>query len=230
MGTSEYSKGKGNRRFPGRGGGRGKRKVPEWAAHMRHAVEDPALLGEASAALDFHVRTVEQIYLLDQDFGHAGLAYAADYAPDRLTFTIRVSAANARHAGEIIRQLEQRVRETHPPSAIKSGLEHHRAMASITPEAVPWHLRNHPWEFAVFSEYNGASSSDPLLVRILLFRNREHTLFGLKEWRGPGAPYSPALGKTARHIIVDPDYRQSLLTDDPRARELWEGLGVLPRW
>jgi len=226
MGTSEYSKGKGSRRFPGRSGGRGRRKAHEWKSRAAHAVEPASLLGK-TIQLSYGVcDACKEIYLLDQEFARHGIAYAVEYSPGRWfsMFTVSVLVSERKPAEEAI----WRIRHPEPilpkPGRAKEEpeLEHRKTIRQIEPVDLPAHFKNHPWEFAVFSEFAGHSYDSKLIYRALIFRNNEHITFGIREWNDPGA--SSALGKMARRIVVDADFRQSLSTNDHRVQAMWDEL------
>ena len=237
LGTSEYSKGRGSRRFPGRGGGIGKQKNAEsWRSRTTHAVESPALLSEKAEQVNYQGRSKKDVselaYLLDQAFARAGIPYAVEpvsafWCP---ALTVFVPASLREKAAAIISQLESQDYKPAAPRRLheEPPAEHHRSMKSVHAEDVPAHLKDHPWEFAVYSERDGPLWRDKLIYRALVFRNRNHTLYGVKEWLDPGAPRD--LSKMARRIVIDEKFRQSLITDDPRIPGIWAKLGLLPEY
>lgn len=222
MGTSEYGKGKGNRRFPGRSGGRGKQKSEQWRSRAAHAVDNLATLGEHLTSLEYRgaweKNPSERIYLLDQTFTRAGIGYAAELRPGRWRpiFAILVPESQREEAAAIITKLEQRERleRVHDDNSLR------KSVRMIEPADVPDHLKNHPWEFLVYIVYGNDHIT--LSYTALLFRNKTHMVFGIREWHGPGAPY--VLNKMAGHIVVDEEFRRSLITDNPRVPEMWEEL------
>lgn len=237
MGTSEYSKGKGSRRGPWRGGGRGKQKIQTWESRAAHAVDSPTLLGEKPVQLYYRgaweKNASERIYLLDQEFSRAGIVYAAELDPGRWhpTFTIFVPASMRSKAAAIIAQLDRNDQTVTQPQHVKgiSNSQHYESIHMITPDDLPAHLKDNAWEFVVYSEYDGPSRfSSKLIYRALVFRNKTNTVYGIKEWYDSGAP--SVLNKMARRIVVDAAFRQSLITADPRAPEIWEKLGLLPEF
>jgi len=229
MGTSKYSKGKGGR-FPGRGG-RGRRKQQPWEARAAHAVEDPSTLAEHVIALtyrgDWMKNPSERIYLLDQEFARHDIAYAAELISARWhpsSFIIYVADTMRVKAEQIITQLEYRNQPAEKPARIGEVHAPKRAteIRVIKPADVPAHLKNHTWEFAVYTVWTGPSWISDRLYVALLFRNTARTVYGMREWHGPGAPY--AHDKMARRIVTDEDFRRSLMTDDPRVAEMWDEL------
>jgi len=194
------------------------------------------MLGEKAVELNYRgawqKSDAERIYLLDQEFARAGIPYTAELIPGRWNTTFRISVPESQRdkATAIIAELEQRDRPQPVPPRVdeEPAPAHHQSMLTITPADLPAHLQDHPWEFALFSEYdNPHSFLGKLLYQALVFRNKKHTIYGIKEWHDPGAPIR--LDKMARRIVVDEDFRNSLVTDDPRVPEIWEKLGLLPR-
>lgn len=237
MGTSAYSKGKGNRRFPGRDGGRGKQNnAQSWQLRATHAVENLQSLGKETTEFRYRgawdKNASERIYILDQEFARAGILYTAELDTTRWhpEFTIFVPTAMREKAATIINTLEEKDRLPAEPQQMKKVAEsaHFQTMCLLQPDEIPAHLKDNPWEFALYSEYDGPSRrfSNNILYRALVFRNSKQTVFGIKEWHDPGAPWN--LAKMARRIVVDEDFRSSLIIDDPRASDIWKKLGLLP--
>jgi hypothetical protein len=58
----------------------------------------------------------------------------------------------------------------------------------------------------------------------LLFRDRDHKHFGIKEWvvsqTESGSPVS-VFRKLAWRIVTDRDFRAALLSDDPALKHFW---------
>jgi hypothetical protein len=79
--------------------------------------------------------------------------------------------------------------------------------------------RDHPWLFAIYVEWNRA---DGTCYQALLFRNRPRTVYGIREWFTRAGPGRAELRKLAHRIVVDPAYRASLVSDDPKLADLWQ--------
>ncbi len=160
MGTSEYSKGKGNRRFPGRPGGARKYKEPVWRSRASHSVESNELLGVNVAVLEYRgawgLNPSEKIYLLDQEYAHQRIEYAVQPAPNDsyAIFLIYVRESDRLKANEIIAELERYDNKPPQPQRVNEEPEpeYTKSIISICPEAVPIHLKNQTWEFALYSE------------------------------------------------------------------------------
>lgn len=107
---SPRSRGKGGRRFPGRDGGRGKRKVPAWRKQAGHAVVELPQVGEL-VELDYSVpfgySAAEGIYLFDQRIARTGIHYEVALVSTGVhhRFAIRVPVADAERVQTIIRQI-----------------------------------------------------------------------------------------------------------------------------
>ena len=88
------TRGKGNRRSPGRDGGARSKHIENWRKQARHAVADQAYLASPLAALLYMSRVTQKpdilIYKFDQQAAKADIRYHAEYH-GRGQFTIRVS-------------------------------------------------------------------------------------------------------------------------------------------
>ena len=234
MGTSAYSKGKGGRRFPGRDGGGRKGKKESWESRSSHSIDRTALLGEKIVTLSYTgpwgKDASERIYLLDQAFADADIKYAVEVSSRewRLSFSIFVLDSCRLKAADIINKLEKMYRPSTQPQRVQAESipQHRETLKVIIPENLPVHLKDNLWEFAIYTQYdNQRSYLSDMVYRALIFRNINHTVYGIKEWDGNGAPLS--LNKMARRIVVDDEFRQSLITEDPKVPEIWEKLGEL---
>jgi hypothetical protein len=111
---SPRSRGKGGRRFPGRDGGRRKRKRPERRKQATHAVDELWQLSGQLVSLMYLCpasRTpAESIYLFDQRIARIGTHYLAELHGSRFWpfFLIRVPADCAVAVGAVIEELRRR--------------------------------------------------------------------------------------------------------------------------
>ena len=99
MVRSPRSRGKGNRRFPGRPGGARPQKPAIWRNRAQHLVAAPEELSPPRATLcyfgAFGENAAHTIYLLDQRMARLGIPYFAQYHGrrwNRTQFTVVVSA------------------------------------------------------------------------------------------------------------------------------------------
>ena len=108
---SPRSRGKGNRRCPGRDGGRGKQKRAEWRKQAVHAVEEfPKNVGELTQLTCFwpleRYSAAEWIYLFDQRIADTGIHYVPEFRGQ--VFSVRVRASDAAKVSAIIAQINKR--------------------------------------------------------------------------------------------------------------------------
>jgi hypothetical protein len=105
------SRGKGRRRFPGRDGGAGKKRLPEWQKRAAHAAESVAAIPKPVTSIwymgDHSKNSCERIYVLDQRLAKAGIRYFAAYG-GRWFFKITVANGNRARATSIIESLSGR--------------------------------------------------------------------------------------------------------------------------
>lgn len=205
-----------------------KPKTEAWRSRATHAVDRSDLLGENIVELKYwgsHEKNPsERIYLLDQEFGRKGVTYAAELTSKGWLppFNIYVRESDHDKASNIIEHLRTRDTVPTPPQVIGEEpdpkLRGH--LRRIEPEGLPDHLKDDSWEFAILYKYD---SHHNLAYQALIFHNKINTMFGIREWHGPGAPLM--LGKMAGRIVADKQFRDSLVSDEPLIKDLWEALG-----
>lgn len=77
-----------------------------------------------------------------------------------------------------------------------------------------------PWVFAAYHEYDSEDSQSGYTA--FLFRNKDRTRFGIREFRGQ-IPTGRQLCHLATRVATNREFRKSLLSKDPRIEELWGG-------
>jgi hypothetical protein len=110
MVRSPRSRGKGNRRFPGRPGGARRKKPAVWRNRAQHLVASLAELSQPVVSLVyrgvFGENAAHNIYLLDQKMARLGVPYFARCHHGRgwysTLFTVVVSAEHAASVSEAI--------------------------------------------------------------------------------------------------------------------------------
>src|SRR5262245_40282829 len=95
----------------------------------------------------------------------------------------------------------------------------------VKPNRVRRSFRDHPWIFAYYFE-SPDERDDGMWYHALLFRDRDRTEFGALEFVDgevtvPVFHRQHDLRAIASRIVTDSAYRNSLLQDSPRLRELW---------
>jgi len=78
--------------------------------------------------------------------------------------------------------------------------------------------RDHPWVFVQHIE-TPSERGDGEWRDTLLFRNRERTIFGAREYRDL---HHPRFEDVAARVVQDPAFRKSLVSDDPELPKLWK--------
>lgn len=78
--------------------------------------------------------------------------------------------------------------------------------------------RNHPWMFAAYDEFG---RSDGRHYTAFLFRNKDRTVFGIREWFDWSAPNRAALRQMARRVVTDDAFRVAMISDDPDLPQMW---------
>ena len=96
----------------------------------------------------------------------------------------------------------------------------HGYWREVKPKGLARKDRKHSWLFAVLCEWR-TDRTDSESYTALLFRDADRTLFGLKEWIGPG-PHQQVLREHATKVVVDKAFRVSLLSDDPDLPRAWK--------
>ena len=100
-----------------------------------------------------------------------------------------------------------------------SDVQVHCAWTEVEPTPLPSARRNHPWTFGVYEEW---TRQDGTYYRALVFRNRDRSVFGVRELEGEYRPPAKALRKLAYQVICDAEFRKELLSDDPDLPRIWK--------
>lgn len=77
----------------------------------------------------------------------------------------------------------------------------------------------HPWLFANYTEFP-SEREDGSWYQALLFRDEDRTYFGRLE--AHELTHRKVLRRICTRIIIDSEFRQSLLSDDPELPKLWK--------
>ncbi len=221
---SSWSRGEGSRRWPGRPGGAGKRKRQAWEREHQ-AVHRVSSLDELpTPVVSFLYRkprgkdAAESIYLFDQEAARSGIAYFAEYGCDASrwpAFSIWVSERDKNVVQQIIDHLNPKCQPRRPTRF--SGW-----WTEIEPPRLSKTYQGHPWIFAAYRE-SASDRNDGQSYTAFLFRNKERTVFGIKEWLGNDVLVrNDWLEKTAYRVITDTNFRKSLVSNDPDLPTLWK--------
>ena len=79
--------------------------------------------------------------------------------------------------------------------------------------------KTHNWLFATYCEFP-SEREDHSWYSAFLFRNQERTIFGIREWMD--LIHYDILRKMATRVVLDVDFRNSLISDDPRLPNMWK--------
>lgn len=91
-------------------------------------------------------------------------------------------------------------------------------LSEITPTRLSKKDQNHKWVIAIYYEYP-SKRADGREYKAFIFRNRERTVFGLKEYYDfQHVDYR----KMATKVIQDKEYRESLISEDPDLPKIWK--------
>jgi hypothetical protein len=216
---SARSQGKGSRRRPGRPGRALKRKKSEWEKQAAHMVESREGLPQPVTTLSFPEiwgkSPSDAIYLFDQEMAKVTIPYFMDFKGGRrgYVFLIYVSENAAVTVQRIIDRLRHAAYRARPSS--NTGWWN-----DIQPARLSKVHKDHPW---VFAGYFGWDADGITRYKALIFRNKERTEFGIKEWFGSDKIVGrEVLEKMAHRIVTDSAYRRQLISDDPDLVEMWK--------
>lgn len=94
--------------------------------------------------------------------------------------------------------------------------------SDIEPTRLSKTHKDHPWVFASYRE-SAHQRDDGLSYIAFLFRNEDRTVFGIKEWLGQDVLVrQDVLEKLAHRVVVDGQFRRSLVSDNPDLPALWK--------
>ncbi len=79
---------------------------------------------------------------------------------------------------------------------------------------------DHQWVFASYFELP-SDRGDGLCYRAFLFRNRDRTVFGIKEWIGAKLPRVD-IERLATKVVLNRELRASLISDDLDLPKMWK--------
>jgi hypothetical protein len=184
-------------------------------------VESPDAIAEPTVTLSF--RTVwgknpsEAIYLFDQEIAKTGIRYFAELEGSRrwYVFTIWVAESSTAEVQRILDRL-------YPPSPRIRPTRFTGMWRDIEPTRLSRTVADHPWVFAIYQEF-ATDRNDGLPYKAFLFRNKERTVFGIKEWLGEHAGTGfDDLKRMAHRIVVDKEFRDNFVSDDPDLVSMWK--------
>ena len=91
-------------------------------------------------------------------------------------------------------------------------------LSEFQPKNLPKHLHKNEWMFAEYSE-TPEHRTDGKTYRAFLFRNKDRTLFGVKEFWGHSAVDFRHL---ASRVVSDEEFRKTMISDDEDLQKIWK--------
>ena len=80
------------------------------------------------------------------------------------------------------------------------------------------HNQKHEWLFAQYAE-GPEHRLDGKSYKVFVFRNKQRTVFGMKEYWGEG---SVDFRQLAARVVADQNFRETLISDDEDLRKIWK--------
>lgn len=89
----------------------------------------------------------------------------------------------------------------------------------FTPRKLSKRDSEHPWVFAEYME-TPSERDDGYWYTAFLFRDRDRTIFGIKEFFV--FPPQPSVYELATRVVKDAAFRESLVSNDPDLPKIWK--------
>jgi hypothetical protein len=156
-------------------------------------------------------------YLLDQEMAKAKIPYFAEMSGGQreYVFTLSVARDAAAKVQRLIDQLS-------PPSDRVPPARFRGRWTDIKPAPLSKAHQDHPWVFAAYQE-SASDRDDEQKYVAFLFRNKERTVFGIREWLGNDTLVRyDVLEKMAHRIVTESEYRRQFISDDPDLIDMWK--------
>jgi hypothetical protein len=91
-------------------------------------------------------------------------------------------------------------------------------LSEFTPKNLPKHLQRNDWIFAEYYE-KPEQRPDKKSYRAFLFRSKDRTIFGVKEFlEEPSVDFR----LLASRVVTDKTFRESLISDDETLKKIWK--------
>jgi hypothetical protein len=91
-------------------------------------------------------------------------------------------------------------------------------LSEFSPKNLPKHLQKNDWIFAEYFE-KPEQRTDRKSYRAFLFRSKDRTTFGIKEFLDePSVDFR----QLASRVVTDKSFRESLISDDEALRKIWK--------
>ena len=93
--------------------------------------------------------------------------------------------------------------------------------SDVDPISLAKRHHNHPWHFGHIIELPN-DRDDENWYSAFVFRREDHTIFGMREWIGGKFPSHQSVRQMATRVVLDKEFRDSLLSTDPDLQMIWK--------
>ncbi len=157
--------------------------------------------------------TAQLVYDVDQELAHASVPYFPVRYGWFVGLEILVPTQYVEIVDEMLRRNGQELPRPVPPT--RAGFTR-----SVEPQRLSKAYADHPWSFRSYWE----TLPDGQRYETLLFRDRDHRRYGIREWvlaETESPPQLSVFRKLARRIVTDEEFGKGLLSDDPALEDYW---------
>lgn len=183
--------------------------------------ESPDALPQPTAKLSFstiHGKTPsEAIYQFDQEMARVSVPYFAEFEGGRRRYVFTITVAES--ATDNVRPIIGILR---PPASRVRSTRFMGWWSDIEPTRLSKAYSDHRWLFADYRE-RASDRADGMEYVALLFRDKERTVFGIREWLGKNLLVKhDVLERMAHRIVTDVKYRRRFVSEDPDLADMWK--------
>lgn len=193
---------------------------PEWQKQATHMSENKIDIGKSLISRDYYhwgYTPGQKIYYIDQHLARLNIEYYAEHEPKKHKFSIFVDKTFQQPLEGIIDELTPKY--NYPLPNLKGG-KVYCSCRKFVPKELERNKKKDEWLFALYGE-SQIFRDDGLEYTAIIFRNKERTIFGIKEWLGGEQIRWNAKEKMAAKIAMDPNFRETLISDDPDIPKMW---------
>jgi hypothetical protein len=159
----------------------------------------------------------EAVYLFDQEMARLGVPYHATFGGSKRWYAFQVVVAES-----AAKQVRRVIDGLCPPRVHVRPKRFRGWWTDIEPTRLSKAHHDHPWVFAAYRE-SASDRDDGTRYAAFLFRNRERTVFGVREWLGDGTLVTnDQLERMARRVVTDDGSRRELISEDPDLPDMWK--------
>jgi hypothetical protein len=136
--------------------------------------------------------------------------------------THMVESPGALPAQDAAANVQRIIDQLRPPTGRVRPVRFRGRWTDIEPARLSKAYQDHPWVFAVYRE-SASDRDDRQRYDAFLFRNKERTVFGIREWLGGEALVRyDVLQRMAHRIVTDSEYRRQFISEDPDLIDMWK--------